>query len=159
MDATACPQDIAYPTDLNLLNDAREKSEMLIDLLYVKELHGKKPRTYREKARTIYLHTDQKKNKTGRIVRKGVGQQLRYLKRNIEHISKLLERYSGIPFREKELKYWYVIQSLYSQREEMFREKTKSVPHRIVSIHQPYVRPIVGGKSQAKVEFGAKIHC
>ena len=27
MDATACPQDIAYPTDLNLLNDARMKSE------------------------------------------------------------------------------------------------------------------------------------
>jgi len=131
---------------------------MLIDLLYVKELHGKKPRTYREKARTIYLHTAQKKNKTGRIVRKGVGQQLRYLKRNIEHISKLLERYSGIPLREKELKYSYVIQTLYSQREEMFREK-KSVPHRIVSIHQPHVRPIVGGKSKAKVEFGAKIHC
>jgi IS5 family transposase len=33
MDATACPQDIAYPTDLNLLNDSREKSEYLIDLL------------------------------------------------------------------------------------------------------------------------------
>ena len=45
MDATACPQDIAYPTDLNLLNDAREKSEMLIDILYQKELHDKKPRT------------------------------------------------------------------------------------------------------------------
>ena len=28
-DATACPQDIAYPTDLNLLNDAREKLEEL----------------------------------------------------------------------------------------------------------------------------------
>ncbi len=34
MDATACSQNIAYPTDLNLLNDAREKSEMLIDILY-----------------------------------------------------------------------------------------------------------------------------
>ena len=55
MDATACPQDIAYPTDSNLLNDAREKSEMLIDLPYQKELHGKKPRTYCEKARTAYL--------------------------------------------------------------------------------------------------------
>ncbi|WP_291125488.1 hypothetical protein [Flavobacterium sp. UBA6031] len=41
----------------------------------------------------------------------------------------------------------------------MFREMTKSVPHRIVSIHQPHIRPIVRGKSQAKVEFGAKIHC
>jgi len=159
MDATACPQDIAYPTDLNLLNDAREKSEMLIDILYVKELHGKKPRTYREKARTVYLHTAQKKSKTGKIVRKGVGQQLRYLKRNIGHIDNLLDQCDGIPLKEKELKYLYVIQTLYSQQEEMFREKTKSVPHRIVSIHQPHVRPIVRGKSQAKVEFGAKIHC
>ncbi len=159
MDATACPQDIAYPTDLNLLNDAREKSEMLIDILYVKELHGKKPRTYRDKARTVYLHTAQKKSKTGKIVRKGVGQQLRYLKRNIGHINNLLDKYNGIPLKEKELKYLYVIQTLYSQQQEMYQEKIKSVPHRIVSIHQPHVRPIVRGKSQAKIEFGAKIHC
>jgi hypothetical protein len=36
VDATACPQDISYPTDLNLLNDAREQSERLIDILYGK---------------------------------------------------------------------------------------------------------------------------
>ncbi len=39
MDATACPQDIAFPTDLNLLSEAREKSEELIDLLYQEALH------------------------------------------------------------------------------------------------------------------------
>ena len=44
-DATACPQDIAYPTDLDLLSTSREKSDELIDLLYDKTLHGKKPRT------------------------------------------------------------------------------------------------------------------
>ena len=159
MDATACPQDIAYPTDFNLLNDAREKSEILIKLLCVRELHGKKPRTYREKVRTEYLHTAQKKSKTGKIIRKGVGQQLRYLKRNIGYINKLLDQITGIPLKAKELKYLYVIQKLYSQQEEMFREMTKSVPHRIVSIHQPHVRPIVRMKSQAKVEFCAKIHC
>jgi IS5 family transposase len=159
MDATACPQDIAYPTDLNLLNDSREKSEMLIDILFIKELHGKKPRTYREKARTLYLHTAQKKSKTGKIIRKGVGQQLRFLKRNINHIKGLLEKYTEIPFKKKESEYWDVIQLLYNQQEEMFRTKTKSVSDRIVSIHQPHIRPIVRGKSQAKVEFGAKIHC
>lgn len=159
MDATACPQDIAYPTDLNLLNDARVKSEMLIDKLYIKDLHGKKPRTYREKARTIYLQTAQKKSKTGKIIYKGVGQQLRYLKRNINHINRLLDKYEDIPLKEKDLKYWYVIQHLYDQQEEMYRTKIKSVPHRIVSIHQPHVRPIVRGKSQAKIEFGSKIHC
>lgn len=40
----------------------------------------------------------------------------------------------------------------------MFINKTHSVEHRIVSIHQPHVRPIVRGKTNAKVEFGAKIH-
>jgi IS5 family transposase len=36
--------------------------------------------------------------------------------------------------------------------------KTHSVPERIVSIHQPHVRPIVSGKEKAKVEFGSKIN-
>ncbi len=33
VDATCAPADISYPTDLGLLNDAREKSEILIDKL------------------------------------------------------------------------------------------------------------------------------
>jgi hypothetical protein len=40
----------------------------------------------------------------------------------------------------------------------MYDNKTRSVDYRIVSIHQPHVRPIVRGKEHAKVEFGAKIH-
>ena len=55
VDATACPQDIAYPTDLNLLNDARMKSEELIDLLYQPGMEKSKPRTYRKQARKNYL--------------------------------------------------------------------------------------------------------
>jgi len=39
IDATACPQDIAYPTDLKLLNASREKSEGIIDKLYDPALH------------------------------------------------------------------------------------------------------------------------
>ena len=40
----------------------------------------------------------------------------------------------------------------------MFDERKNRVDHRIVSIHQPHVRPIVRGKAKAKTEFGAKIH-
>jgi transposase, IS5 family len=39
----------------------------------------------------------------------------------------------------------------------MHRNRTHRVPDRIVSIHQPWVRPIVRGKVTADVEFGAKI--
>ncbi|MHC5060786.1 MAG: hypothetical protein ACYTFK_06860 [Planctomycetota bacterium] len=31
VDATCTPADIAYPTDLSLLNEAREKSEAIIE--------------------------------------------------------------------------------------------------------------------------------
>ena len=51
-DATVAPSDIKYPTDLDLLNEVREKSEGLIDLLYVPEKGKVKSRTYRQKART-----------------------------------------------------------------------------------------------------------
>ena len=158
MDATACPQDIAYPTDLNLLNDAREKSEELIDLLYDIGIHLKKPRTYRQVARKFYLQTAQKKTKTNKELRKAIKKQLGFLGRNLSHIEKLLDSYSFIPLEVSQYKYLLVIQTLYDQQMTMFIKNIHSIDHRIVSIHQPHVRPIVRGKTNAKVEFGAKIH-
>lgn len=158
MDATACPQDIAFPTDLNLLSDAREKSEYLIDLLYDPDFHDQKPRTYRRLARKRYLKTAQKKTKSRKSIRAAVGGQLRYLSRNLRSINKLLDTYDQIPFEDNDYKYWLVINTLYQQQKEMYDNRSHRVDHRIVSIHQPHIRPIVRGKSQAKVEFGAKIH-
>lgn len=159
-DATACPQDIAYPTDLDLLSDAREKSEHLIDLLYDKAVHKKKPRTYRKIARKKYLQTAQKKNKTHKAIRSAIGNQLRFLKRNLKSINKLLNSLAScsIPLEKRDYKYLLVINTLYQQQKEMYDELKHTVDDRIVSIHQPHVRPIVRGKTTAKVEFGAKIH-
>jgi hypothetical protein len=157
-DATACPQDIAYPTDLDLLSNARKESEDLIDVLYSPALHTKKPRTYREIGRKLYLKTAQKKNKSRKQIRKAVGAQLRLLKRNLKSINSLLDTYPQIPLKPKEYKYLLVISTLFEQQQQMFDSRSHRIEYRIVSIHQPHVRPIVRGKSQAKVEFGAKIH-
>ena len=159
VDATACPQDIRYPTDLDLLNDAREKSEELIDFLFCPDKHLVKPRTYREIARTVYLKTAQKRHKTKKEIRTAIKRQLNYLKRNIKSIHKLLSSYEFLPFKRhhREYKYLLVIQTFYEQQAKMFADKTHQIEHRIVSIHQPHVRPIVRGKTNAKVEFGAKI--
>ncbi len=157
VDATACPQDISYPTDLNLLNDSREKSEELIDLLYIPSRHTKKPRTYREIARKAYLKIAQKKKKSKKEIRSAIRRQLCFLKRNIKSIHTLLEGYDAIPFDRHQYKYFLIIQTLYDQQALMFQQKIHSVEHRIVSIDQPHVRPIVRGKMNANVEFGAKI--
>jgi transposase, IS5 family len=157
VDATACPQDISYPTDLNLLNDAREKSEELIDILYNPSKHQKKPRTYRQIARKYYLKTAQKKSKTKKEIYRAIKKQLSYLKRNLKSINKLLDKLKTIPLDHHQYKYLLVIHTLYEQQFKMFKEKSHRVEHRIVSIHQPHVRSIVRGKTNASVEFGAKI--
>jgi hypothetical protein len=159
-DATACPQDIAYPTDLNLLSDARKKSEQLIDMLYDPAIHTKKPRTYREVAKKRYLKTAQKKNKSKKEIRSAVASQLRFLNRNLKSINKLLNSFStvGIPLEKRDFKYLLVINFLYQQQKQMYDERKHTIEDRIVSIHQPHVRPIVRGKTTARVEFGAKIH-
>ncbi len=53
-------------------------------------------------------------------------------------------------------RYW-VIQHVYQQQWDMYQSKTRRCDHRIVSISQPYVRPIVRGKLDKPVEFGAKL--
>jgi hypothetical protein len=142
---------------LDLLNDAREKSEELIDELYCSTRHKSKPRTYREIARTKYLKTAQKKHKTKKGIRNAIKVQLQYLKRNIGNIHKLLKEYGKFPLNRYQYKYFLIIQTFYDQQAKMYAQKTHSIEHRIVSIHQPHVRPIVRGKTTAKVEFGAKI--
>ncbi len=39
----------------------------------------------------------------------------------------------------------------------MYQNKIRRCDHRIVSISQPYVRPIIRGKQDKPVEFGAKL--
>lgn len=161
-DATACPMDIAYPTDLNLLSEAREKTELLIDILYEGIQTGKaKPRTYRQNARKEYLKVAKNKNKSKKVIRKAIGKQLNYLKRNLTSIHLLLDLYQDkdkeFPLQFKHQRYLLIIQTLYDQQHEMHKTFTHTVSDRIVSIHQPHIRPIPRGKANAKVEFGAKI--
>jgi IS5 family transposase len=158
MDATACPQDIAYPTDLNLLSEAREIAERLIDTIYNPMIDAKKPRTYRQKARKEYLHTAQKKSPQRKTIRKAVGKQLRYLRRNLKSIDQMLDRRQVFPLDYKEQRYLMVMHTLFQQQLEMYEQNKHTVADRIVSLHQPHVRPIVRGKLKAKVEFGSKIH-
>ena len=158
LDATACPQDIAYPTDLNLLSEARQISERLIDTIYNPVIDANKPRTYRKKARKEYLQTAQKKSPQRKTIRNAVGKQLRYLRRNLKSIDQMLDRRLIFPLDFRDQRYLMVIHTLYQQQLEMYEDKKHSVADRIVSIHQPHVRPIVRGKLKAKVEFGSKIH-
>jgi len=63
IDATCVPADIRHPTDLSLLNEARELTEVLIDAMHsqVRDTFGDKPRTHRKQARQQFLAVAKKK--------------------------------------------------------------------------------------------------
>lgn len=159
IDATCTPADITYPTDLKLLNDAREKTERIIDDLHASLGSGvKKPRTYRRKARRDFLDVALSKKPKFSKIRTAIGKQLRYIKRNLGHIDRMLDCGASLSTLTT---YWHkclmVIHTLYAQQLAMYEQRSHRCADRIVSISQPHVRPIVRGKASQRVEFGAKI--
>ena len=155
LDATCAPQNIAYPQDINLLNEAREKLESLIDEI-CDEYNFYKPRMYRKKAREAYLALAKCRKRTGKRIRKAIGQQLRFISRDLGYID-MFVLYNDVALNDKQKKHLCVLRELYEQQKYMYDNKTHKVKDRIVSISQPYIRPIIRGKAKAPVEFGAKL--
>ncbi len=158
VDATCVPADIKYPTDLHLLNEAREKTEVLIDHLQAcRVTPTKKPRTYRQKARRDYLRVAKAKKPKRQHLRQGIGKQLRYLRRNLRTITGMAQEGLLVSVPPKRYRQLHIIQELYRQQLWMYTHRQHRIAERIVSISQPHVRPIVRGKAGHPVEFGAKI--
>jgi len=159
IDATVADQYIQYPNDLGLLNDAREKTEDIIDFLF-EELKTKikvKPRTYRKVAHKKYMSEAKKRQKNKKTLRSAIRYQLNCLDRNIRSINMMLDMLEENPLEYKQMRQFWVIQTLNEQQRKMYREKTNRCDDRILSISQPHVRPIVRGKQGRKVEFGSKL--
>ena len=155
LDATCAPQNIAFPQDISLLNEARENLEAMIDQICY-EYNFYKPRMYREKAREAYLALAKWRKRTSKRIRKAIGQQLRFISRDLGYID-MFVLYNNVVLNEKQYNRLCVIKELYKQQKYMYDNKTHKVKDRIVSISQPYIRPIVRGKAKAPVEFGAKL--
>lgn len=153
VDATCAPSQIKYPTDTALLNEARENTEAIIDELHT--VGEKKPRTYRKRARKDYLALARSRKPNAKKVRKAIGKQLNYLRRNLNTIDTMLE--SGGELSERKQARLETVRKLYEQQKYMYDNHCHSVPDRIVSLSQPWLRPIVRGKTKTPVEFGAKL--
>jgi hypothetical protein len=160
IDATCIPADVRYPTDLSLLNEARETTEMLIDAMHrsVRDRFGHKPRTHRRKARRQFLAIAKQKRPRLAKIRKAIGQQLRHLQRNLASIDALITCGASLLAAGK---HWFrkllIVSELVRQQRILYYADTRSIADRIVSLSQPHLRPIVRGKARSNVEFGAKI--
>ena len=160
VDATCAPADISYPTDIGLLNQARVHTEKIIDILYqsLKDQISKKPRTYRNKARIDYLFIAKQKRPSRNKRIQAIKKQLQYIKRNLGHIEQLIDSGASLTsLTKKQYKTLLVATEVYRQQLWLFKNNKQSLSDRIVSLSQPYIRPIVRGKAGKNVEFGAKL--
>ena len=158
VDATCAPADINFPTDLKLLNKAREKTEQIIDVLHQPHKGKiKKPRTYRKKARKDFLTVAKSKRLSKSKRRKSIRKQIGYVARNLKTINRLSNDSSLSLLDRRLYKNLLVINELLCQQKWMHEQHENRVNDRIVSISQPHVRPIKRGKANASTEFGAKI--
>ncbi len=158
VDATCVPADITYPTDLKLLHDAREKTEAIIDDLHASRTSPtKKPRTYRQKARQAYLRVAKARKPGRQKLRRGLGKQLRYLRRNLATIASMAQEGLLVSLPRTRYRQLLVIQERSRPQLWMYTHRCHRIADRLVSISQPHVRPIVRGKAGTPVEFGAKI--
>ena len=154
VDATCAPSNIRFPQDESLLNEAREWTEKIIDTLHDPKT-GRKPRTYRQLAHKAHVSFSKCRKKTRNQIRKAIGAQRRYVRRNLKTIQQMQAGGKDItPLQQARLT---TIQKLYEQQSAMYQTKTHRVPDRIVSLSQPFIRPIVRGKTRSPVEFGAKL--
>ena len=157
VDATCAPADVAYPTDLNLLNDGRKKTEAIIDTLHMHRPGRKKPRTYRQTARRDYLAVAKQRKRGYKKIRKAIGGQIRYLRRNLQAIDVMASEGLLARLSPRQYRSLLVIHELYRRQQEMFDHRRHKIEDRIISIAQPHLRPIVRGKAKSPVEFGGKI--
>jgi IS5 family transposase len=154
LDATCSPSNIKYPQDFVLLNDGRVKLEEMIDYFNKTFAPWKKPRTYRRVINKEYLTMAKTRRRSSKKLRSLIRKLLGCLLRDIGYLEDYMA--AGYALPAKYVDYYLTIRKLYDQQKYMFDHHTHRVEGRIVSISQPYIRPIIRGKAKAPVEFGAK---
>lgn len=154
LDATCSPSNIRFPQDFSLLNETREKLDAMIDILHDPASGKHRPRTCRKVLRKKYLEMAKSKKRTTKKTRSIVRVMLCAVKRNLAFVDALLAEGGILDRRQTDL--LGTTRKLYAQQKEMFDGNKRRVADRIVSITQPFVRPIVRGKVKAPVELGGK---
>jgi len=154
-DATCYESEVRYPTDVKLLWES-------VSWLYervkkgFKELGLGMPRTKYRKWYALYQIYRRKRKPRVKQRKRIKGGLLRMLKKLLDIVD-LAQGESLTLLELKDLARFDLLKTAYKQQNQLFLtgEKPKG---RIVSLAKPYLRPIVRGKENKPVEFGAKVN-
>ena len=153
-DATCYESHLRFPTDVKLLWECCEWLQSLVAKT-CKALKERLPRNkYHDIDRARLAYAKQRKHTkaaTAKLRRRLTG----LLSRQIEQWNKICKIHTiDIVLTAEQNKRLSAVKEVCRQQNALAQKK--EVKHRIVSIDRPYIRPIVRGKENKRVEFGAK---
>ena len=158
MDATCYESYIRFPTDVKLLWECCEWifEDQLFRICSV--LGIKRPRSkYREQKIEQMAYFRKRKNSFKATLKRR--RALVYLLgKGIAQLQEILDSHQGAGVDLKDFARLAVVKKVYSQQQFLLTNPPSELKDRIVSLHKPYLRPIVRGKENKPVEFGAKAH-
>ncbi len=155
-DATCYESHLRFPTDVKLLWECCEWIQSLIKKT-CKALKERLPRNkYRDIDRdrlTYARHRKHSRAATVKLRRRLLG----LLSKQIGQWNRICKIHTvDIALTAEQSKRLSALKEVYRQQSALAQKK--EVKHRIVSIDRPYIRPIVRGKENKRVEFGAKVN-
>ena len=155
-DATCYESYLRFPTDIKLLWKCCHWLHKLL-VSECKHLSERVPRSkYNDVDKARLAYAKQRKH-TASSTRKLRRRLLKLLSKLLSQWYRLCKLYSPcISLSAEQEKRLSAIRAVFRQQSALF--SGKEVRHRIVSIDRPYLRPIVRGKENKRVEFGAKVN-
>ncbi len=169
-DTTVIQSNIAYPTDINLLEKVRI---FLHDtILWNQKLISKEYRTYGKTARENYISYSKSRKMSKKDIKKRLKKHIQFVRRNISQLEEILDnielllKKQELTFSKKDMKNLekmkkklQISKDILSQQEILYKEwKLPKWMGRIVSFNRKNVRPIFRWKRNNKTEFWLKVN-
>lgn len=158
MDATCYESYIRFPTDVKLLWESCHWVFKKQLYRLCKVLGEKKPRSKYIDQKRKQSHYDRKRRKTYKEGKKRRKALLYLLEKGLGQLQEILNHHPQLQLNDHDRQYLRTIKKVLEQQTFLRSHPAKELKNRIVSLHKPYIRPIVRGKETKRVEFGMKVH-
>ena len=155
-DATCYESDVCFPTPIKIVWHSCNIVFTSLQL-YRKQLKVRNSRCNYDKFKTLFLSYQKQKRKSKRQEKKVLKKLLKFLRRLVDLHSQFVTKHH-VKLSNKKQAELQTIETVYEQHRSKVYGEVDKIKDRIVSLSKPYIRPIVRGKENKPVEFGAKVN-
>ena len=158
MDATCYESYVRFPTDVKLLWESCQWVFEKQLYKWCRLLSVKRPRSKYKEQKEKQRSYDRRRKKTFKLGMKRKRSLIYLLDKGLSQLQELFNNNPDIHLNPYDRQYIRTIRKVLEQQKFLLTHPPKELKDRIISLPKPYVRPIIRGKENKRVEFGMKVH-